>query len=80
MFALPFSLLSHIVLLCLFKHIISFSYFPPSPSLVEASNAETLEAPLHEAAKRGNLPFLQECLKNNVSVNGLDKVSVSFYE
>lgn len=40
---------------------------------VEPSSAESLEAPLHEAAKRGNLPFLQECVKNNVSVNGLDK-------
>ena len=36
-------------------------------------STETIENALHEAAKRGNLPFLQECLSNKVSVNGLDK-------
>ena len=34
---------------------------------------EAIDNPLHEASKRGNLPFLQECLANGVSVNGLDK-------
>ena len=34
--------------------------------LVEAST-ETILNPMHEAAKRGNLDFLKECLKNNVS-------------
>ena len=32
------------------------------------SNTETIDNPLHEAAKRGNLPFLGECLENRVRV------------
>ncbi|KAK0429441.1 hypothetical protein QR680_011383 [Steinernema hermaphroditum] len=32
-----------------------------------------VENALHEAARRGNLPFLDECLQNEVSVNSLDK-------
>lgn len=36
-------------------------------------SSETLEAPLHDAAKRGNEPFLAECLTAGVSVNGLDR-------
>jgi ankyrin repeat protein len=39
---------------------------------IEAST-ETVENVLHEAAKRGNMSFLEECLSNKVSVNGLDK-------
>lgn len=36
---------------------------------------EAIDNPMHEAAKRGNLLFLQECLANGVSVNGLDKAA-----
>lgn len=43
------------------------------PSNYIESSTETIDNPLHEAAKRGNLTFLQECLDNRVSVNGLDK-------
>jgi len=35
--------------------------------------SEPVESPLHEAAKRGHLSFLAECLRHNVSVNALDK-------
>ncbi|KAB0368812.1 hypothetical protein FD755_019846 [Muntiacus reevesi] len=35
--------------------------------------AESIDNPLHEAAKRGNLSWLRECLDNRVGVNGLDK-------
>ncbi|XP_064620515.1 osteoclast-stimulating factor 1-like [Lineus longissimus] len=43
------------------------------PSNYVEEGTETVDNPLHEGAKRGNLPFLQECLRNKVSVNGLDK-------
>ncbi|KAL3865896.1 hypothetical protein ACJMK2_043244 [Sinanodonta woodiana] len=43
------------------------------PSNYVEENTESIDCPLHEASKRGNLPFLQECVANNVSVNGLDK-------
>lgn len=43
------------------------------PSNYIDGSTETIENPLHEAAKRGNLPFLEECLMNRVSANGLDK-------
>ncbi|XP_012272363.1 osteoclast-stimulating factor 1-like [Orussus abietinus] len=33
---------------------------------------EEVELPLHEAARRGNLSFLRECLKRGVSRTGLD--------
>lgn len=38
---------------------------------------EAIDNPMHEAAKRGNIPFLQECLANGVSVNGLDKAGAT---
>lgn len=37
------------------------------------TDAEYIEFPLHDAAKRGNVRFIQECLDNAVSVNSLDK-------
>jgi len=41
---------------------------------VEADGgAETVANPMHEAAKRGNMMLMQDCISNNVSVNGLDK-------
>ncbi|CAG9538569.1 unnamed protein product [Cercopithifilaria johnstoni] len=35
--------------------------------------AEYVEYPLHDAARRGNIQGVKECLDNAVSVNGLDK-------
>ncbi|XP_075415658.1 osteoclast-stimulating factor 1 [Tenrec ecaudatus] len=43
------------------------------PSNYVAEQAESIDNPLHEAAKRGNLSWLRECLDNHVGVNGLDK-------
>ncbi|XP_046858813.1 osteoclast-stimulating factor 1-like [Xenia sp. Carnegie-2017] len=43
------------------------------PSNYVEAHTEAVENPLHEAAKRGNINFLNECLGNKVSVNGLDK-------
>ncbi|VDL84092.1 unnamed protein product [Nippostrongylus brasiliensis] len=40
---------------------------------VVSENVEELTNPLHEAARRGNLPFLKDCIANQVSVNSLDK-------
>eukprot|EP00126_Sphaerothecum_destruens_P006692 Sdes_comp19485_c0_seq1m10973 len=40
---------------------------------VESENASQIDNPVHEAAKRGNLPFLEELIQANVSVNGIDK-------
>ena len=37
------------------------------------TQSESIPNPLQEAAKRGNMEFLHECLQNNVSVNSLDK-------
>ncbi|KAK6057972.1 SH3 domain protein [Cooperia oncophora] len=34
---------------------------------------KTLPNPLHEAARRGNVIFLKDCIANQVSVNSLDK-------
>ncbi|CAH1796968.1 unnamed protein product [Owenia fusiformis] len=36
-------------------------------------NTESVDNPMHEAAKRGNISFMKDCIKNKVSVNGLDK-------
>ncbi|XP_054629913.1 osteoclast-stimulating factor 1 [Dunckerocampus dactyliophorus] len=35
--------------------------------------AECIHHPMHEAAKRGNLSWLRECVENKVGINGLDK-------
>lgn len=43
------------------------------PANYVEENMESIDHPLHEAAKRGNITFLQESLSNQVSVNGLDK-------
>ncbi|CAJ0566069.1 unnamed protein product, partial [Mesorhabditis spiculigera] len=40
---------------------------------VVSEKVEHLPNPLHEAAKRGNIEFLTECLQNEVSINSLDK-------
>ncbi|XP_041082756.1 osteoclast-stimulating factor 1-like isoform X2 [Polyodon spathula] len=43
------------------------------PSNYVAEQAESIDNPMHEAAKRGNLSWLRECLDNGVGINGLDK-------
>jgi len=43
------------------------------PNNYVAEQTESIDFPLHEAVKRGNMDFMQQCLKNGVSVNGLDK-------
>ncbi|XP_068616835.1 osteoclast-stimulating factor 1 [Brachionichthys hirsutus] len=43
------------------------------PSNYVAEGAESIDNPMHEAAKRGNLCWLRECLDNKVAINGLDK-------
>uniref|UniRef100_A0A8C7CC11 Osteoclast-stimulating factor 1 n=1 Tax=Oncorhynchus kisutch TaxID=8019 RepID=A0A8C7CC11_ONCKI len=43
------------------------------PSNYVAEQAESIDNPMHEAAKRGNLSWLRECLENKVGINGLDK-------
>ncbi|KAJ3399504.1 Osteoclast-stimulating factor 1, partial [Chytridiales sp. JEL 0842] len=45
------------------------------PANYVGENTATIENPLHEAAKRGNVPFTIELLEAGVSVNGLDKAA-----
>lgn len=33
---------------------------------------QEIQAPLHEAARRGNLSFMQECIRGGVSASSLD--------
>lgn len=40
---------------------------------VSSGAADAIEAPLHEASKRGQLDFLRECLQHRIPINGLDK-------
>ena len=35
--------------------------------IIVEENMETVDNPLHEAAKRGNVSFMRECLANKVS-------------
>uniref|UniRef100_A0A1I7Y075 ANK_REP_REGION domain-containing protein n=1 Tax=Steinernema glaseri TaxID=37863 RepID=A0A1I7Y075_9BILA len=42
-------------------------------SQINNDSVVPVENALHEAARRGNLPFLDDCLQNEVSVNSLDK-------
>ncbi|KAG8285687.1 hypothetical protein J6590_075421 [Homalodisca vitripennis] len=44
------------------------------PSNYVECQTESVDAPLHEAARRGNLSFLRECLHQGVSATGLDSV------
>ncbi|KAL5004340.1 hypothetical protein ScPMuIL_017796 [Solemya velum] len=43
------------------------------PSNYVEENTKSIDYPLHEAVKRGNVTFMEECISNRVSVNGLDK-------
>lgn len=47
------------------------------PSNYVEENTESIDNPLHDAAKRGNVDFLNECIQNRVSVNGLDKAGAT---
>lgn len=40
-------------------------------------SSENAKVPIIDAARRGNLPLLEECLKAGVSVNALDKAGSS---
>lgn len=42
------------------------------PSNYVEMKMDTIENPVHDAARRGNVEFLKECLKNGVSSTGLD--------
>ncbi|KAL0278243.1 UNVERIFIED_CONTAM: hypothetical protein PYX00_000114 [Menopon gallinae] len=44
------------------------------PSNYVENQVEEVKEPLHDAARRGNLTFLQECLSQGVSSTGLDSM------
>ena len=41
--------------------------YPKSVLFAVEENTESIDFPLHDAAKRGNIDFLRECLANRVS-------------
>ena len=41
-------------------------------NLVESASADGSTSPLHDAAKRGNIDLLKECLVNRLPVNQMD--------
>lgn len=40
-------------------------------SLSVEENTESVDNPLHDAAKRGNMDFMKECIRNRVSMLGV---------
>jgi len=46
-------------------------------NLVVELKADAVDNPIHDAARRGNLEFLQECLGNGVTSTGLDSSGAS---
>ena len=40
--------------------------------VIVGENTETIDNPMHEAAKRGNIGFLKEVVDSGMSVNTLD--------
>ena len=42
------------------------------PSNYVELKTDVVDNPVHDAARRGNLDFLRECLRNGVSPTGLD--------
>lgn len=47
----------------------------PLTVLTVEANTEVVDFPIHEAAKRGNVTFMKECIANKAS-NGTSSVDV----